>query len=87
MDLDELNRHISKIIEEQNNKAVQSFEGYSPEDMNAILYDTFGPKSPLEFQKLSASDYLKIPMLNLVKYLCHEIEKAGQVKLTAKEVL
>jgi hypothetical protein len=87
MDLDELNRHISKIIEEQNRKAVQSFEGYSPEDMNAILYDTFGPNSPLQIQKLSASDYLKIPMLNLVKYLCHEVEKSGQVKLTAKGFL
>lgn len=87
MDLEELQRHFDKIIHEQNNQSVSDFEGYSPYEMTQILYFTFEPESPVKLQKLSDSDYQKIPIFNQVKYLTELIDKAGEIKLTNKGFL
>lgn len=87
MDLEELNRQIAKLMEEQNRRSLPAFEGYSPYEMNNILHDTFGVNSPIQLQKLSSEEYDQIPMLQQVKYLCRIIEKADSLKLTAKGFL
>ena len=69
MDLEELQKHIDKVVNEQNNRLIPEFEGYSPIEMNQLLYFSFGAKSPISLQKLSDSDYRKIPILNQIKYL------------------
>lgn len=87
MDLNELNKHLEKLMEAQNRRSVAEFEGYSPVEMNAILYDTFGAESPLQLQSLTSDAYRQIPLLNQVKYLCGLIENAGEIKLTSKGYL
>lgn len=87
MNLEELQSHIDKIIHQQNNQGIPDFEGYSPYEMNQILYSTFEQESPIKLQKLSDSDYQKIPILNQVKYLTGLIDKAGEIKLTKKGFL
>lgn len=87
MDLNELNKHLEKLMEAQNRRSVAEFEGYSPVEMNAVLYDTFGAESPLQLQNLTADAYRQIPLLNQVKYLAGLIEKAGEIKLTSKGYL
>lgn len=87
MDLDDIQKHIDKITNEQNNRAIPEFEGYSPFEMQQVLHFTFGADSPIKLQKLSDPDYQKIPILNLVKYLTDLIAKNGEIKLTNKGFL
>ncbi|MCF8309323.1 MAG: hypothetical protein K9I68_09975 [Bacteroidales bacterium] len=87
MDYEELQRQISQVMHEQNNRSVPEFEGYSPAEMYQVLNFTFGPESPIQLQKLSDSDYKKIPILNQIKYLADIIAEKGELKLTAKGYL
>ncbi|MDT8309459.1 MAG: hypothetical protein RQ866_07990 [Bacteroidales bacterium] len=87
MDLKEIQRHIDQVMNEQNNRPIPEFEGYSPFEMHKILHFTFAVDSPLKLQKLSDSDYQKIPILNQIKYLADLIEKNGEIKLTNKGYL
>ena len=85
--LEELQKHIDQIMNEQNNRGIPEFEGYSPIDMQYILYDTFGEKSPIQLLKLSELNYNNIPILNQIKYLLQLIDKKGELKLTTKGYL
>lgn len=87
MNLEELQSHFDKVMHEQNNQGISDFEGYSPYEMTQIIYFTFEPESPVKLQKLTDSEYQKIPILNQVKYLAGLIDKAGEIKLTKKGFL
>lgn len=87
MDLKDIQKHIDKIVNEQNNKPIPEFEGYSSFEMHNILHHTFAIDSPLKLQKLSDADYKKIPILNQIKYLTDLIDKSGEIKLTSKGFL
>lgn len=87
MDIKDIQKHLDKVIEEVNNRGIPEFEGYSPNEMQQIMYFTFEKNSPLKLKKLTDSEYLKIPILNLVKYLAGLIDKAGEIKLTDKGYL
>lgn len=84
---EELQRHIDKMMNAQNNRIIPEFEGYSPVEMQYILYDTFGKQSPIQLQNLSDADYMQIPIFNQIKYLIDLISKTGELKLTAKGFL
>lgn len=75
MGLDDIQKHIDKAMNEQNNRSIPEFEGYSPFEMHQVLHFTFGADSPIKLQKLSDPDYKMIPILNLVKYLTDLIAK------------
>ncbi|WP_340111005.1 hypothetical protein [Maribellus mangrovi] len=80
--LDELQGHIDQFMNERNNRPVPEFEGYSPFEMQHILYDTFGEKSPIKLRKMTGDNYKLIPILNQIKYLGEIISRTGEVKLT-----
>ncbi|MFC2126732.1 hypothetical protein ACFLU5_18250, partial [Bacteroidota bacterium] len=85
--IEDLNRHIEKIINEQNNRGLPEFEGYSPDEMQFIIYDTFRENSPIKLQKLTDSEYQTIPILTQIKYLADLIAKEGELVLTNKGFL
>ena len=87
MDLKDLQRHLDQEVHKQNNRTITEFEGYSPIEMTQILHFTFGEDSPIELQKLSDSDYIRIPILNQINYLTDLIDKNGEIKLTEKGFL
>lgn len=87
MDLKDIQRHIDQAMNEQNNRPIPEFEGYSPFEMHKILHFTFAIDSPLKLQKLSDTDYKNIPILNQIKYLTDLIDKNGDIKLTNKGFL
>ncbi|MDF1550164.1 MAG: hypothetical protein P1P88_20225 [Bacteroidales bacterium] len=87
MDLKDIQKHIDQVMNEQNNKPIPEFEGYSPFEMHKILHFTFAIDSPLKLQKLSDADYQRIPILNQIRYLVDLIEKNGEIKLTNKGFL
>lgn len=87
MKLEDIQKQLNKVMQEENNRAKPDFEGYSPYEMHQILHFTFGAESPIQLQKLSDQDYQKIPILNLIKFLAELIRKNGEIKLTAKGYL
>ena len=87
MDLKDIQKHIDKVMDEQNNRSIPEFEGYSPFEMHQILHFTFEPKSPIKIQKLSESDYQMIPILNQIKFVTNLLYKTGEIKLTNKGFL
>jgi len=87
MDLKDMQRHIDQVINQQNNRSIPEFEGYSPFEMNHILNFTFDKDSPIQLQRLSDTDYKRIPILNQIKYLTDLINKNGEIKLTSKGFL
>mgnify|MGYP001136140855 CR=1 FL=1 len=87
MDLSNIQRHIDQVMNEQNNRSIPEFDGYSPFEMHHILHFTFEPKSPISLQKITDSDYGKIPMFNQIKYFLDLVKKTGEIKLTAKGFL
>jgi hypothetical protein len=84
---DELEQEIEAIIHGYNRRGLPEFEGYSPEEMRMILYDTFGERSPLHLNALTTEDYRHSPMFNQVRYLAEIIIRSGELKLTAKGYL
>ncbi|MDT3738853.1 MAG: hypothetical protein RO257_05060 [Candidatus Kapabacteria bacterium] len=78
----ELQKILDSYTQIQNNKPIDDFEGYSATEMDYILYDTFGEKSPIKLLKMKESDYNSIPILNIIKYTCTLIENEGEIKLT-----
>lgn len=87
MDLRDLQKHIDQIMNEQNNREIPDFEGYSPFEMHHILHFTFGPNSPIILQKIADSDCTDCPMFNVVKYYLDLVKNLGEIKLTAKGFL
>ncbi len=82
MDERELNKHIEKLIEDQNRRTLKQFEGYSPEEMHHLLYSCFSAESPVKLNRLEEEVYLNIPMLRQVKYLAEIIAESGELQLT-----
>ena len=87
MENEELNRQLRKYMEEQNNRPVPDFEGYSPYEMERIFYFPFEDGCPIQLKRLSESDYKKIPLLNQVKFIADLIKNSGEIKLTKKGFL
>jgi len=82
MDMKDINKYIGELVNEQNNRAMPDFEGYSPFVMHQLLYFTFGGNSPIRIQKLPADEYKSIPLLNQIRYLIGLIDARGEIKLT-----
>ena len=82
-----MKEQFNKIVNIQNNQGVIEFEGYSPNEMELILYKPFSKNSPIQLNKLTESDYKSVPLLNLVKYLANLLSENGEIKLTKTESL
>ncbi len=85
--IEDLQKQLDKLMDEQNSRGRSEFDGYSPTDMQHLVYDTFGEYSPILLQKLSDSVYQEIPLLSQIKYLAALISVAGDLKLTQKGFL
>jgi len=71
-----------------NNRPIEDFENYSPNEMHYILYDTFHENSVINFQDNPSQEILnQIPFLLQVKFLLNLIDKQGEIKLTSKGFL
>lgn len=71
-----------------NNQAVDDFEGYSPGEMQHILYDPFGKESPVQFYENIPDEIIdQIPMLRIMEYIMKKVEEAGELKLTVTGAL
>lgn len=87
MDLNAMQKHLDQVMYDQNNRVIPEFEGYSPNEMENILYYPFELNSPIGLQKLTDSECQKIPLFNQVKYFMNLLKDNGEIKLTVKGFL
>ena len=87
MEINNLQQYLDRIMHEYNNQVISDFEGYSPNKMQFILHKTFEKGSPIQLQQLPEADYIKIPILNQIKYLAKLLDNLGEIKLTQKGFL
>jgi len=85
--MDYIEKQVVNSIKKRNNEAKEDFEGYSPAQMQIILYHTFDSNSFIKVLKARESIYLEIPIFNQVNYLFKLIKKQKELKLTNKGFL
>ena len=85
--MDETEKYIKDIIDQKNHEPVTDFEGFSPTEMQVILYDPFCSDSPIQIRKMSEKEYSQIPILNQIKFLYQIIKDEGELQLTKKGFL
>ena len=87
MEFKDMQKLADHLMHLKNASGLDDFEGYSPNEMDQIFHSTFSPGCPIQLKKMKDDDYLKVPLLNQVKYLAGLIAKEGEMKLTAKGFL
>jgi hypothetical protein len=80
--LEALQQHLDRVMNEQNNRSIPEFEGYSPAEMHLLLHQPFNADSPLQMKPLVAADCNKVPIYQLVFFLMKKMEQEGAVGLT-----
>lgn len=67
----------------KQNAPVDEYEGYSKNEIQEVLYNLFGEKSPVRVRKDIPDTILDlIPFFRLCEYLLNYIDKSDKVKLT-----
>jgi hypothetical protein len=84
--IDELNREMRKINDEMNSSPKNDFEGFSPEDMNYILYYPFQEKCPIRVNMDISGVFLlkNSPLYRMAVEIMNRVQTAGSIKLTPK---
>ena len=81
-------KDIETSILLQNNTPLDDFCGLSPNQMYALIYDTFSEQPPVILKdKVSDQVLSQIPFFNLTEHLFQIIERDNFIKLTAKGAL
>lgn len=64
LSLEEINKRLFHYQQQQNNKAIEDFDGLSPLQMNDLLYHPLSPNSILQLREAEEEDLKKVPFFN-----------------------
>lgn len=81
---DDIHDQMNDMMRSYNWRGHPELEGYSPYEMQQLLWDPFGPHSPVQLQTLKPSECEEIPFFNQIRFILNRIAEEGTVKLTAK---
>ena len=75
---------ITAYFQHYNDTPLPVFSGLAPTQMDALLYDPWGPKSPVRMHPgLPGTVLDKVPFLRLTEELLRMVQRDGFIKLTA----
>jgi len=75
---------INAYFQRYNDAPLPAFSGLSPAQMQMLLYDPWGPASPLQLRRELPDEVLdQIPFLRLTEELLRVVQRDGFIKLTA----
>ena len=80
--LEELNGFVAEWMQIENSRPLAHFEGYSPTEMQHIMYNLFGKNCPVQFADFIDKDCDSVPLFRQIKMLPEMIEKEENLKLT-----
>ena len=75
-------QQAEKLINEMDHEKLDTFEGLSRSQMQQLLYDPLGEKSPIQLNLSKPALFDSMPLFNLVRYLGRILEREGELKLT-----
>lgn len=84
LSIDEINKLLFHYQKQQNNKAIDDFDGLSPIQMNDLLYHPLSEKSILQLREADENVLKQVPLFQLAESLLRLINAADRLKLTAK---
>jgi hypothetical protein len=85
--IDEVNSKMQQFMMQRNNVGRNEFEGYSPVEMNDILYHTFSIGNIVQLRECSSDVYSECPLFRQIKYVISVLQRDGKIKLTTKGAL
>ena len=75
---------IDTYFQRYNDTPLAAFSGIAPAQMHHLLYDPWGPASPIRLRSELPADVLdQIPFLRLTEELLRVVQRDGVIKLTA----
>lgn len=80
--LEEINGFVGEWMQIENNRPLAHFEGYSPTQMQYIMYNLFGENCPVQLADFVDEDCNSVPLFRQIKRLLEIIEKEENLKLT-----
>lgn len=80
--IEQLNHFLAEWMQMANSRSIAQFEGYSPSEMQLIIYDLFGKNCPVQFADFIDEDSDSVPLFRQAKMLMEFIEKDEKLKLT-----
>lgn len=85
--IDEVNSKMQQFIIQRNSAGRNDFEGYSPNEMNDILYQTFSTGHIVQLKECSSDVYNECPLFRQIKYVISVLQRDGKIKLTTTGAL
>ncbi|MFA7493493.1 MAG: hypothetical protein WCZ43_08260 [Proteiniphilum sp.] len=80
--LEEINGFVGEWMQIENSRPVAHFDGYSPTQMQYIMYNLFGENCPVQLADFIDEDCNSVPLFRQIKRLLEIIEKEENLKLT-----
>ena len=80
--IEDLNRCVKEWMQMVNTQTSDDFDGYSPSEMQSILYHLFDVNCPVRLADFTGEDCQSVPLFRQVKMLLRMIEKEDRLKLT-----
>ncbi len=76
---------VRREMEGNNASPVADFEGLSPNEMSQLLYRPLEEGSPVQYESAVTNETLgKLPFFRLFRIYLEQIDKEGELKLTAR---
>ncbi len=85
--LDQLNGWVGEFMEGYNSRKVDDFEGYSPIEMEKIIYNLWEDGCPIKLRQLTEENFEQIPIFRQFRHLIEILQQDGKIKLTATDAL
>lgn len=64
--LEELNGFLAEWMQIENSRPLEHFEGYSPSEMQLIMYNLFGENCPIQFADFVDKDCDSVPLFRQI---------------------
>lgn len=82
-----INQWIGEFVQNRNSTALSQFEGYSPNEMFALIHGLWDADSPVKMRRLIEEDLNNIPLFRQVKHITDILLCEGKIKLTATNAI
>lgn len=77
-----IQEYIAEFMQVENARPIETYEGYSPTEIQAVLYNLFEKSCPVKIANFQDDVYEHIPLFRQVKLFLEILRKEEKIKLT-----
>jgi hypothetical protein len=82
LDIDHIQSVIQQLLGEEGGRQMESFEGYSANDLSWIIYELLGENCPIQLQSCSELPFDDIPLFKMAKSLLQVVSEENDASIT-----